>query len=416
MGILTQADPEIAQAIKSEEMRQRRNLVLIASENYVSQAVHEAQASVMTNKYAEGYPGRRYYGGCEFVDIAEQLAIDRLKGLFQASHANVQPHSGAQANMAAYFAIIQPGDKVLGMRLDQGGHLTHGSPVNFSGKLYDFTSYGVNQETEYIDYDEVKRLALQHRPKVIVAGATAYSRTIDFAKFREIADETGAILMADIAHIAGLIAAGVHPSCLPHAHVTTSTTHKTMRGPRGAFILCNQDLARKIDRSVFPVTQGGPLMHTIAAKAVCFNEASKPDFVKYAKQIVENARTLAQALEAGGLRIVSGGTDNHLMLVDLSPIGVTGKDAEDALGRVHITVNKNAIPFDQRPPQVTSGLRLGTPALTSRGLGSEEMAQVANLIVRLLTHIGNSGVEEEVRRQVLELTSGFPIPGLEKQG
>ena len=410
MGVLAQADPEIAQAIANEEMRQRRNLVLIASENYVSRAVKEAQGSVMTNKYAEGYPGRRYYGGCEYVDVAENLAKDRLKKLFGAEHVNVQPHSGAQANMAVYFALLQPGDTVLGMRLDQGGHLTHGSGVNFSGKLYNFVSYGVTHETELIDYEEVERLSKEHRPKVIVTGATAYSRTIDFGRFRAIADEVGAILMVDIAHTAGLIAAGAHPSCVPHAQVVTSTTHKTLRGPRGALILCNEDLARSIDSAVFPLMQGGPMMHTIAAKAVAFGEALKPEFSEYGNRVVENARTLARSLEDGGLRIVSGGTDNHLMLVDLTSIGITGKEAEDALGRVYITVNKNAIPFDSRPPRVTSGLRLGTAALTTRGLGSEEMVEVARLIVKTLTNMGNEGMEEEVRREVEGLSSGFPVP------
>ena len=413
MGVLEKADPEIAAAIENETMRQRRNLVLIASENYVSGAVYQAQASVMTNKYAEGYPGRRYYGGCEYVDVAEQLAIDRLKQLFDAPHANVQPHSGAQANMAAYFAVIDLGDTVLGMRLDQGGHLTHGSPVNFSGKLYNIVSYGVDQQTELIDYDQVERLAKDHRPKLIVAGATAYSRTIDFARFRRIADEVDALLMVDMAHIAGLIAAGAHPSCLPHAQIVTSTTHKTLRGPRGAFVLCDEELARKVDRAVFPFAQGGPMMHTIAAKAVSFVEALKPEFAQYGHRIVQNARTLAQALEESGLRIVSGGTDNHLMLVDLTPMGITGQEAEEALGRVHITVNKNAIPFDPKPPRVTSGLRLGTPALTTRGFGSEEMVGVAKLIVQALANIGDAAVEEEVRRSVLELTSGFPVPGLD---
>ena len=410
MGVLAQADPEIAQAIANEEMRQRRNLVLIASENYVSRAVKEAQGSVMTNKYAEGYPGRRYYGGCEYVDVAENLAKDRLKKLFGAEHVNVQPHSGAQANMAVYFALLQPGDTVLGMRLDQGGHLTHGSGVNFSGKLYNFVSYGVTRETELIDYEEVERLAKEHRPKVIVTGATAYSRTIDFGRFRAIADEVGAILMVDIAHTAGLIAAGAHPSCVPHAQVVTSTTHKTLRGPRGALILCNEDLARSIDSAVFPLMQGGPMMHTIAAKAVAFGEALKPEFSEYGNRVVENARTLARSLEDGGLRIVSGGTDNHLMLVDLTSIGITGKEAEDALGRVYITVNKNAIPFDSRPPRVTSGLRLGTAALTTRGFGYEEMVEVARLIVKTLTNMGNEGIEEEVRREVEGLSSGFPVP------
>ena len=412
-GVLDKADPEIAQALMQEAERQRRNIVLIASENYVSRAVTEAQGSHLTNKYAEGYPGRRYYGGCEYVDVAEQLAIDRLKALFGADHANVQPHSGAQANMAAYFALLEPGDTVLGMRLDQGGHLTHGSPVNFSGKLYNFVSYGVDRETEYIDYEEVERLAKEHRPKVIVAGYTAYPRTIDFPRFRQIADEVEAVLMVDIAHIAGLIAADVHPSCLPHAQVVTSTTHKTMRGPRGAFILCDEEHAKGINRAVFPFTQGGPMMHTIAAKAVCFGEAQTEEFREYQRTVVANARTLAKELESGGLRIVSGGTDNHLLLVDVTPLGLTGQEAEDALGRVHITVNKNAIPFDPKPPRVTSGLRLGTPAVSSRGFGQEEMARVASFIVRVLTHPGDEEVESQVRKEVVELTSQYAVPGLE---
>ena len=404
-GALDKADPEIAQALVQEAERQRRNIVLIASENYVSAAVAEAQGSHLTNKYAEGYPGHRYYGGCEYVDVAEQLAIDRLKALFGAEHANVQPHSGAQANMAAYFALLEPGDTVLGMRLDQGGHLTHGSPVNFSGKLYNFVSYGVDRETEYIDYEEVERLAKEHRPKVIVAGYTAYPRTIDFPRFRQIADTVGAILMVDIAHIAGLIAADVQ--------VVTSTTHKTMRGPRGAFILCDEEHARSINRAVFPHTQGGPMMHTIAAKAVCFGEAQTEEFREYQRSVAANARTLAGELEAGGLRIVSGGTDNHLLLVDVTPLGLTGQEAEDALGQVHITVNKNAIPFDPKPPRVTSGLRLGTPAVSSRGFGREEMTRVASFIVRVLTHPGDQEVESQVRKEVLELTSQFAVPGLE---
>ncbi|MBI4198208.1 MAG: serine hydroxymethyltransferase, partial [Chloroflexi bacterium] len=332
---------------------------------------------------------------------------------FHAEHANVQPHSGTQANMAAYFALLQPGDTVLGMRLDQGGHLSHGSEVNFSGNLYKFVSYGVDRETEYINYDEVERLAKEHRPKVIVAGATAYSRFLDFPHFRRIADEVSATLMVDIAHIAGLIAAGVHPTCLPYAQMVTTTTHKTLRGPRGAMILCDEALARKVDRAVFPFSQGGPLMHTIAAKAVCFKEALSPEFTRYGKQIVDNAKTLAKTLEEGGLRIVSGGTDNHLMLVDMTPIGLTGAQAEEALGRVHITANKNAIPFDPKPPRVTSGLRLGTPALTSRGFGPQEMVEVGNLIVETLTHVGDRQAEEDVRRKVVALTSSFPVPGLE---
>ena len=413
MSTLQEQDPDIALAIEKESERQRRNIVLIASENYASQAVLEAQGSVLTNKYAEGYPGRRYYGGCEFVDIAEQLAIDRAKAIFGAEYVNVQPHSGAQANMAAYFAILEPGDTVLGMRLDQGGHLTHGSPVNFSGKLYNFAAYGVDRETEYVDYDEVERLTLEHKPKVIVAGYTAYPRTIDFPRFREIADKVGALLMVDMAHIAGLIAGGVHPSPLPYAHVVTSTTHKTMRGPRGAFILSTQDRERAIDRAVFPFSQGGPMMHAIAGKAVAFGEALQPEFKEYQSAVVENARTLAQGLTAGGLRVISGGTDNHLVLVDLTPIGVTGQEAEDALGKVNITVNKNAIPFDTRPPRVTSGLRLGTPAVSSRGFGKEEMRDISGLIVKVLANIGNAAVEKEVREDVEGIASRFPVPGLD---
>ncbi len=413
MSTLQEQDPDIALAIEKESERQRRNIVLIASENYASQAVLEAQGSVLTNKYAEGYPGRRYYGGCEFVDIAEQLAIDRAKAIFGAEYVNVQPHSGAQANMAAYFAILEPGDTVLGMRLDQGGHLTHGSPVNFSGKLYNFAAYGVDRETEYVDYDEVERLTLEHKPKVIVAGYTAYPRTIDFPRFREIADKVGALLMVDMAHIAGLIAGGVHPSPLPYAHVVTSTTHKTMRGPRGAFILSTQDRERAIDRAVFPFSQGGPMMHAIAGKAVAFGEALQPEFKEYQSAVVENARTLAQGLTAGGLRVISGGTDNHLVLVDLTPIGVTGQEAEDALGKVNITVNKNAIPFDTRPPRVTSGLRLGTPAISSRGFGRDEMRDISGLIVKVLANIGNAAVEKEVREDVEGIASRFPVPGLD---
>ena len=413
MSTLQEQDPDIALAIEKESERQRRNIVLIASENYASQAVLEAQGSVLTNKYAEGYPGRRYYGGCEFVDIAEQLAIDRAKAIFGAEYVNVQPHSGAQANMAAYFAILEPGDTVLGMRLDQGGHLTHGSPVNFSGKLYNFAAYGVDRETEYVDYDEVERLTLEHKPKVIVAGYTAYPRTIDFPRFREIADKVGALLMVDMAHIAGLIAGGAHPSPLPHAHVVTSTTHKTMRGPRGAFILSTQDRARAINSAVFPFTQGGPMMHAIAGKAVAFGEALQPEFKEYQSAVVENARTLAQGLTDGGLRVISGGTDNHLVLVDLTPIGVTGQEAEDALGKVNITVNKNAIPFDTRPPRVTSGLRLGTPAISSRGFGKEEMRDISGLIVKVLANIGNVAVEKEVREDVEGIASRFPVPGLD---
>ena len=412
MSVLASIDPDVASAIEKEGERQQRSIVLIASENYVSQAVLEAQGSHLTNKYAEGYPGRRYYGGCEYVDIVEQLAIDRSKALFGAEHSNVQPHSGAQANMAAYFSLLEPGDVVLGMRLDQGGHLTHGSQVNFSGKLYNFVAYGVDRETEHIDYDEVERLAHEHKPKVIVAGYTAYPRTIDFQRFRQIADAVGAILMVDMAHISGLIAAGEHPSPLPHAQVVTSTTHKTLRGPRGAFILSTEELGRSIDRAVFPQTQGGPLMHIIAAKAVAFGEAAQPEFREYQRSIVENARSLAQGLTEGGLRVVSGGTDNHLALVDVTPLGVTGQQAETALGKVNITVNKNAIPFDSRPPRVTSGLRLGTPSVSSRGFGPREMQDIARLIVKTISNIEDGAVEKEVREDVEAMTSRFPTPGL----
>ncbi|MFQ5872909.1 MAG: serine hydroxymethyltransferase [Dehalococcoidia bacterium] len=413
MSVLVEQDEAIARFIKAEQERQRRNIVLIASENYASRAVLEAQSSVLTNKYAEGYPGRRYYGGCEHVDEAESLAIERVKAIFGADHANVQPHSGAQANMSVYFALLEPGDTVLGMRLDQGGHLSHGSPVNFSGRLYEFISYGVDRETEYIDYDEVERLTKEHRPKIIVAGATAYPRIIDFARFRQIADLVDAVLMVDMAHIAGLIAADVHPTCIPHAQVITSTTHKTMRGPRGAFILSNQELASKIDKGVFPRTQGGPFMHLIAAKAVAFGEAMRPDFIDYQKAVVENARVLAAELQKLGFRIISGGTDNHLLLVDVSALGITGQQAEEALDSVNITANKNTIPFDTRPPRVTSGLRLGTPAVTSRGFGPEEMTQIARLMHKVITNLDSDKVKEEVRGEVAGITGRFPVPGID---
>ena len=413
MTTLAEKDPEVALAVQREDERQRESIVLIASENYASRAVLEAQATVMNNKYAEGYPGRRYYGGCQHVDVVEMLAIERVKQVFNAEHANVQPHSGAQANMAAFFALLNPGDTVMGMRLDQGGHLTHGSPVNFSGNLYNFVAYGVKQDTETIDYDEVERLAKEHSPKVIIAGYTAYPRTIDFPRFREIADSVEAYLMVDMAHIAGLIAGGVHPSPLPHAHVVTSTTQKTLRGPRGGLILCNEDLRQKVDRAVFPFSQGGPFMHVIAAKAVCFREALTPEFATYQGHIVENARTLAAELAERGLRIVSGGTDNHLMLVDLGPLDITGKDAEEALEGVNIVANKNAIPYDTRPPRVTSGLRLGTAAVTSRGFGTKEVEAIGEMIVRTLSNIGDERVEMEVREEVASLTSRFPVPGLD---
>ena len=413
MSLLMDQDREVGMAVRREMERQRLNVNLIASENYASRAVLEAQGSVLTNKYAEGYPGRRYYGGCEHIDETEQLAIDRAEALFGAEHANVQPHSGAQANMAAYFATLSPGDTVMGMSLDHGGHLTHGSPVNFSAKLYDFVPYEVDKETELIDYEGAERVAQQHRPKLIVVGASAYTRTIDFARFRQIADEVGAALMVDMAHIAGLIAAGEHPSCLPHAHIVTSTTHKTLRGPRGGLILTTSELARGIDRAVFPNTQGGPLEHVIAAKAVAFREAMQPEFVDYQKSIRANARALSDELAGGGFRLVSGGTDNHMVLVDLAPMGLTGRQAEEALGKVNIVVNRNAIPYDPRPPRVASGLRLGTPAVTSRGFGIRDTAQVARLITRTLSNIHVESVAREVRDEVLSLASRFPVPGID---
>ena len=413
MSVLAERDPAIAQAIRQEVDRQRRNIVLIASENYASSAVLEAQGSALTNKYAEGYPGRRYYGSCEFVDIAEQLAIDRSKELFGAEHSNVQPHAGAAANLEAYAALCQPGNSIMGLRLDQGGHLTHGSPVNFSAKLYNFVPYGLDPETEQLDYDAIAAIARENKPKVIVAGYTAYSRTIDFARFAEIAKEVGAVLMVDMAHISGLVAAGAHPSPVPHAGVVTSTTHKSLRGPRGAFILSREEHQRDVDRAVFPYAQGGPLMHAVAAKAVCFGEALQPDFAKYGHQIVENARAMAAALEGEGLRIVSGGTDNHLMLVDLRPINLTGQQAEEALGAVGITVNKNAIPNDPQPPRVTSGLRLGTPAITTRGFGVEECQRVAQLIVRVLNSGCDAPAMKAIADEVAHLTSQFPVPGLD---
>ena len=413
MTTLLEQDAEIKRIIDAEAERQRRKIVLIASENYASRAVMEAQGSILTNKYAEGYPGKRYYGGCEFVDQAETLAIERAKELFGAEHVNVQPHAGAQANMGVYFSLLEPGDTVMGLRLDQGGHLTHGSPVNFSGRYYNFVSYGLDPDTELIDYDEVDRLAREHRPKLIVTGATAYPRIIDFARFRQIADEVGALLMVDMAHIAGLVAAGVHPSCVPHAQVVTTTTHKTLRGPRGAMIMCNKDLASSIDKGVFPRMQGGPFMHAIAAKAVAFGEALRPEFKQYQQSVVDNARILANQLQELGFRIVSGGTDTHLMLVDVSALGLTGKEAEEALDAVNITANKNAIPNDPRPPRITSGLRVGTPAVTSRGFGPDEMAEIARLMYRVVTNIDDERVKAEVTDAVGQLTSRFPVPGID---
>ena len=413
MSTLLRRDPEVAKAIGDEMARQRRTINLIASENYASKAVLEAQGSVLTNKYAEGYPGRRYYGGCEFIDVVETIAIERAKGLFGVEHANVQPHSGAQANMAAYFALLKPGDTVMGLSLAHGGHLTHGSPVNFSSKLYNFVPYSVDRELELIDYDGLEQLAKEHRPKLIVTGATAYPRFFDFKRLREIADSVEAKLMADIAHIAGLIAAGEHPSPVAHAQVITSTTHKTLRGPRGGMILSDGDLAKAVDRGVFPNAQGGPLEHVVAAKAVAFGEAMKPEFVEYQKSIRANASTLAEGLAAGGLRLVSGGTDNHMVLADVSPLGITGREAEEALGRSNIVINRNAIPYDPRPPRVASGIRMGTPALTTRGMGTAELQRIAELIVRVLNSPADETVIREVRGEALSIAERFPVPGID---
>ena len=413
MSSLMEQDPDIGRAIQNEIKRQRENINLIASENFASRAVLEAQGSVFTNKYAEGYPGRRYYGGCEFVDVAESLAISRAKELFGAKHANVQPHSGAQANMAAYFATLKPGDTIMGMSLDQGGHLTHGASVNFSAKLYDIVPYGVDREVETIDYDEVERLAKEHRPKLIVTGASAYTRIIDFPRFRSIADEVGAKLMVDMAHIAGLVAADEHPSPVEHAEIVTTTTHKTLRGPRGGMILCDEEHRRAINSAVFPNMQGGPLEHVIAAKAVAFGEAMKPEFVEYQKGIRANAAALADELQAGGLRLVSGGTDNHIVLVDLTPIDITGRQAEEALGGANIVVNRNAIPFDQKPPRTASGLRLGTPSITSRGMGVEEARQVGRMILKVLAAPHSDAVKRQARDEAMGLCARFPAPGLD---
>ena len=412
MSNLQSQDPEIAAALENERKRQIDEVVLIASENYASAAVLEATGSVMTNKYAEGYPGRRYYAGCENMDVVEQVAIDRLKALFGADHANVQPVSGAQANMAAYFALLKPGDRVMGMRLDHGGHLTHGSEVNFSGKLYEFAHYGVDPESERIDYNEVARLAAEFRPKLIVAGATAYPRLIDFERFRAIADAVGARLLVDMSHIAGLIAGGVHPDPVPYSDVVTSTTHKTLRGPRGALILCASKLRQRIDSAVFPNVQGGPMMHAIAAKAVAFGEALRPEFRTYAARVVDNARILASTLASGGLRIVSGGTDNHLMLVDVRPLGMTGAQAETSLKSAGLVVNKNSIPFDPQPPRTGSGIRVGTPAVTTRGLGPTDMEQVGGYILEALRAADRPGKLEIIRLEVAAFTSKFEAPGV----
>jgi len=410
LSLLQRSDSEVARIIQADWERQQSRLQMIPSENYISGPVAEATASMLTNKYAEGYPGQRYYEGCEYADRIEELAKKRALELFGAEHANVQPHSGSQANMSAYFGLLEPGDKIMGMRLSEGGHLTHGHPVNFSARWFRSASYGVDRETETIDYDELRRTALKERPKMIVAGATAYPRTLDFEKFREIADEVGALLMVDMAHIAGLVAGGVHPSPVPWADVVTSSTHKTLRGPRGGFILCKAKYARKIDKGVFPGVQGGPLMHVIAAKAVAFGEALRPSFRTYAEKVVRNAKALAEELKSLGLRLVSGGTDTHLLLVDLSPLGITGRDAAKALDRAGITVNKNSIPFDSTPPTVTSGIRMGTPALTTRGMGEEEMRTIARMIVRVLEHMDEERVIKEVREEVRHMCERFPIP------
>jgi glycine hydroxymethyltransferase len=410
---LSEVDPDVAAAIRNEVRRQEDGLELIASENFVSPAIMEAVGSVMTNKYAEGYPGRRYYGGCEFVDVAESLAIQRAKELFGSDHVNVQPHSGAQANMAVYMAALKPGDTLLGMNLAHGGHLTHGHPLNFSGKYFTIVPYGVSQPDERIDYDDLARLAREHRPKMVVVGASAYPRVIDFARIRAIADETGALMMTDMAHIAGLVAAGVHPSPVPHSHFVTTTTHKTLRGPRGGMVLCQAAFAKDLDRTVFPGVQGGPLMHVIAGKAVCFKEALSPDFRDYQQQIVRNAARLAAGLSSAGFRLVSGGTDTHLMLVDVFSRGLTGKVAEAALGRAAITVNKNTIPFDQHPPLVASGIRIGTPAVTTRGMREPEMDAIAGFISRVLAAPEDEQVARGVRADVEALCRRFPLyPGL----
>jgi glycine hydroxymethyltransferase len=406
---LAEGDPEVFAAIRAEEVRQQTTLEMIASENFVSPAVLEAQGSVLTNKYAEGLPGRRYYGGCVNVDVAERLAIERAKALFGAEHANVQPHSGAQANMAAFFSQLVPGDTILGMDLAHGGHLTHGSRVNFSGIFFRVVSYGVRRDTETIDYDQVAELAREHKPKMIIAGASAYPRQIDFAKFAEIAKDCGAVFLTDMAHYAGLVAGGVYGSPVPHADIVTTTTHKTLRGPRGGLILCKEALAKSIDKWVFPGIQGGPLMHVIAAKAVCFGEALSPSFRIYAHNVVTNAKILGEELTRGGLRLVSGGTDCHLLLVDVSPLGITGKQAEQALDEAGITVNKNMIPFDERKPAETSGIRVGTPALTTRGMGPEEMRLIGQWIVQILRSPADQALKTKVRAAVLELTSSFPL-------
>jgi glycine hydroxymethyltransferase len=406
---LAETDPEIAQAIRNETVREAEGLELIASENFVSPAILEAAGSVFTNKYAEGYPGRRYYGGCQFVDVVESLAIARAKALFKAEHANVQPHSGAQANMAVYFTLMKPGETFLGMNLSHGGHLTHGHPLNFSGKLYNIIPYGVRRDDERIDYEALEKLTEEHKPKMIMVGASAYPRIIDFARFREIGSRVGAAIVTDMAHIAGLVAAGMHPSPVPHSDFVTTTTHKTLRGPRAGLILCREQYAKDLDRALFPGTQGGPLVHIIAAKAVCLKEAAEPSFAAYQKQIVANAARLAQALKDRGFRLVSGGTDNHLMLVDVFSKGITGKVAEAALQKANITVNKNTIPFDQNPPLVASGIRVGTPAVTTRGMREPEMDQIGEFIARVLAAPDDERVQNMVRAEVERLCRKFPL-------
>jgi glycine hydroxymethyltransferase len=406
---LSESDPQIAQAIANEANRQHEGLELIASENFVSMAVLEAAGSVFTNKYAEGYPGKRYYGGCEFADVVENLARERAKQIFGADHANVQPHSGSQANMAAYMALLQPGDAVMGLNLAHGGHLTHGHPLNFSGKMYKIIPYGVRKDTETIDYDEMEQIAVRERPKMIIGGGSAYARVIDFARMRQIADKVGAKLMVDMAHIAGLVAGGAHPSPVPHSDIVTTTTHKTLRGPRAGMVLCRQELASAVDKITFPGIQGGPLMHIIAAKAVCFREALQPAFKDYAHQVVANARALARKIMDEGFRVITGGTDTHLMLIDVFAQGILGSEAENALGQAGITVNKNAIPFDSNPPLKPSGIRIGTPALTTRGMKEKEMAQTGAWIVQALRNHKDEQTLTRIRKQVLELAEAFPL-------
>ncbi len=413
MSVNPKKDSEVARYIKLEAKRQKETINLIAAENYASRQVLEAQGSILTNKYAEGYPNRRYYAGCPNIDAIESLAIERAEKLFHADHANVQPHSGSQANMAAYFACLNPGDTVMGMSLSHGGHLTHGAPANFSGKWYKFVTYGLDPSTEKIDYDEVEKLAINHRPKLIVCGASAYPRILDFSRFRSIADRAGALLMADMAHIAGLVAANLHPSPVPHAQIVTSSTHKTLRGPRSGFILCQQNLASQIDSGVFPTMQGGPLMHAIAAKAMAFFEAMQPEFITYQKAVLTNAQLLAAELNQKGLRLVSGGTDNHLILIDLTSTGITGIVAQEALEAAGILVNRNSIPGETRSPQITSGIRLGTPAITTRGFRQKEMKQIAAFVIKVLSDPGDKKIQKEISKQVVAICSRFPAPGID---